>query len=74
MNQILQQNFNFSGINITVPTPDITQLFPNIDLETLRNVNITTGDINNPFNGINLKDFVDGNIEVPLDGLLNVVG
>ena len=73
VSEILKQNLNFSGINITVPTPDISQLFPNIDLEQLRNVNLGNGNTNNPFNGLNLKDFVDGDLVVPLDGLINTI-
>lgn len=67
VNDILTRNFNLSDINITIPTLKIDNLFPGINIDELSDVNLTTNIPDSPFNGMNLKDFVDGDLNINLE-------
>ena len=67
VNDILTQNFNVSNINVTIPTLKIDRIFPGINIDELSDINLTTNIPDNPFNGMNLKDFVDGDLNINLE-------
>ena len=69
---ILSQNFNLTEVNVTLPTIQLDKIYPGVDL-SIFDINMTTNDPRNPFNGVNLKDFVDGNLTLNLEQLLAVV-
>lgn len=63
---ILSQNFDLTEVNVTLPTLKLDAFFPGVDL-SIFDINMTTGDPGNPFNGVNFKDFVDGDLNLNLD-------
>jgi len=56
-------------MNITIPTFNISEVFPDLDLSDVEGVNLTSLDPLNPINDINLKDFIDGDLTLNLDSL-----
>ena len=69
---ILSQNFDLKDVKVTLPTIQLDSFFPNVDYRIF-DINMTTNDPRNPFNGVNLRDFVDGDLNLNLDQLLAVV-
>ena len=63
---IPSQNFDLSEVNVTLPTIKLDAVFPAIDMEIF-DINMTTNDPRNPFNGVNLRDFVDGDLNLNLE-------
>lgn len=63
---ILSQNFNLTEVNVTLPTIQLDAIYPGVDLSVF-DINMTTSDPRNPFNGVNLKDFVDGELNLNLE-------
>lgn len=63
---ILSQNFDLKDVKVTLPTIKLDSFFPNVDYRIF-DINMTTNDPRNPFNGVNLRDFVDGDLNLNLD-------
>mmetsp|Transcript_22269 Transcript_22269/g.34447 ORF Transcript_22269/g.34447 Transcript_22269/m.34447 type:complete len:800 (-) Transcript_22269:1038-3437(-) len=70
VNQLIEENFDLSQFNITIPTFNISTVFPALDLEQYAGVNLTSDDPNSPFNQLNLKDFIDGDLTLTVDQLM----
>ena len=60
---VLENNFNLTDYNITIPTFNIFKLFPNLDPTTLENYNVTSIDGEE---NLSLRDLLDGDLTLNL--------
>lgn len=61
---IIEKNYNTSNLNFTVPTPNITGLFPDGELDEITGLNAKVRDPDSPFDGWSLRDFLDGDLKI----------
>ena len=70
--EILRNNVNLTGTNITIPTANLTNTLegalPGVDAAFINDLDLTlVNDETSPLNGLNLRDLVDGDVLITLE-------
>ena len=60
----IEQNFNASTLNFTLPTLDLKRWFPDLDLDRIQSISTPVEDEDSVFDGLSAKDLVDGDIQI----------
>ena len=64
IHEIIEQNFNSSSLNFTLQTFDLKTYFPGLDFDQLGELARPIEDENSIFDGLSLKDLVDGDLKI----------
>lgn len=62
--EYIESNYDITGLRYTVPTFNLLEHFPGVDLTDIAEINVPINDTNSPWHGIKLKDLLDGDVEL----------